>query len=400
MTPTEELSHIPETIAQLRSRIQDNALKGPIEALRESAENAARAWSGSNLGYHAVVYYAGLQPKPPGVLFSAEWGLEERWPVHVPDRGWQIMDKKAVIDEIISRAGGHDPRKFEALLEPIRADFDTIKQTVISVLSVILDEASDTFLQNKLQEIEKLIAPEPHFIAMRFLPKGQLMTRDSHALAQGLHVAPHQSVLALPWSADITEDAIEALDKAVRLSVNHLQRHERVVRDARQPEIANTWDSYDVMQVCQNGHQITAFADSQPQSRQDFCEKCGAETIDSCPSCENKIRGYRNIPRVIGFPDTPVPKYCIKCGTAYPWQQSSIDNLAEILRASELSPQDVEIIETALPYVLHDTPKTESSSLKVKRVLGKLGKPLYDISVKVITDIASETAKKTLGLPM
>jgi hypothetical protein len=30
--------------------------------------------------------------------------------------------------------------------------------------------------------------------------------------------------------------------------------------------------------------------------------------------------------------------------------------------------------------------------------MGKLGKPLYDISIKVVTDIASETAKKTIGL--
>jgi hypothetical protein len=42
--------------------------------------------------------------------------------------------------------------------------------------------------------------------------------------------------------------------------------------------------------------------------------------------------------------------------------------------------------------------RQRARSLKLKRVIGKLGKPLYDISIKVITDIASETAKKTLGL--
>jgi hypothetical protein len=93
-----------------------------------------------------------------------------------------------------------------------------------------------------------------------------------------------------------------------------------------------------------------------------------------------------------------VPKYCSYCGAAFPWQQSAIDNLTGIFRESDLSPQDIAIAEAALPDILQDTPKTESASLRLKRIMGKLGKPLYDISIKVVTDIASETAKKTIGL--
>jgi len=52
----------------------------------------------------------------------------------------------------------------------------------------------------------------------------------------------------------------------------------------------------------------------------------------------------------------------------------------------------------ALPDVVRNTAKPESASLRLKRILGKLGKPLYDIAIKVTTDVASETAKKTLGL--
>jgi hypothetical protein len=136
------------------------------------------------------------------------------------------------------------------------------------------------------------------------------------------------------------------------------------------------------MQVCVNGHQITIFAESQPQTCQAFCDTCGVKTVDTCPSCENKIRGFPHITGAFGLDELPVPKYCMRCGAAYPWQQSSIDNLKEILRESALSAHDVAIIEKALPDVLQETPKTESASLRVKRVLGKLGKPLYEISVK------------------
>jgi hypothetical protein len=378
--------------------MRDKALKNPLKALRQSAENAARAWSGSNLGYHSTVYYIDLQPKPPEVQFSIEWGLEERWPVHVPDRYWQMMDKEAVIDQIVSQAGGHDLKLIDAQLEPIRQAFDNLKQSVVSILSVKLKSVSDPYLEKKLQEIEKLTAPEPAKIALRLLRKGQIMTRDTLALGQGWCVAPHQSVLALPLSASATEEAIDGLENAVRLCASHLQRQQDTIRDAQSEiEVADK-DWYDVMQVCVNGHQITKYAESQPQTRQEFCDNCGAKTIDVCPGCENHIRGARHTVLV----DIPlsVPRYCIKCGAAYPWQQASIDNLKEILRESELSKHDVAIIETALPDVLQETPKTESASLRVKRVLGKLGKPFYEISVKVITDIASETAKKTLGLPL
>jgi hypothetical protein len=63
-----------------------------------------------------------------------------------------------------------------------------------------------------------------------------------------------------------------------------------------------------------------------------------------------------------------------------------------------LSQEELAIAEGTLSDVLQDTPRTESASLRLKRILGKLGKPLYDISIKVVTDIASDTTKKTLGL--
>jgi hypothetical protein len=72
--------------------------------------------------------------------------------------------------------------------------------------------------------------------------------------------------------------------------------------------------------------------------------------------------------------------------------------LKEILREGDLSEQDVLAAESTLPDVLRETPKTESASLKLRRLLNLLGKPTYDIAIKVVTDVASEAAKKTLGL--
>jgi hypothetical protein len=82
----------------------------------------------------------------------------------------------------------------------------------------------------------------------------------------------------------------------------------------------------------------------------------------------------------------------------YPWQAAAIENLREILLESELGSQDLDDLEKTLPDVVRDTPRTESASLKTKRILEKIAKPLYDVAIKVVTDVASETAKKTLGL--
>lgn len=167
-------------------------------------------------------------------------------------------------------------------------------------------------------------------------------------------------------------------------------------RDSSQ---GNDW--YDVMQICMNGHKITKYANSQPQERQKFCELCGAETIDKCPECNNSIRGFRHSGvRGVNYcqDDLPIPKYCIECGAAYPWQASRIENLKDILSESALSDQDIQDIETALPDIVCDTAKTEGASLRIKRILSSLGKDFYSITIKVISDIASETAKKTLGI--
>ena len=118
-----------------------------------------------------------------------------------------------------------------------------------------------------------------------------------------------------------------------------------------------------------------------------FCSQCGVDNISSCQHCQTPI-----------VYDRSRPAYCGGCGQPYPWQASAIENLRDILRESELAVEDREEIERALPDVLRDTPKTESAALKVKRLLGKVGKPFYDIAIKVVSDVASETAQKTMGL--
>ncbi len=83
--------------------------------------------------------------------------------------------------------------------------------------------------------------------------------------------------------------------------------------------------NYDTMQVCKNGHQITASFDSQPQWREEFCSRCGVATITKCEKCGEKIRGDYDDPdsSVILAIDLPVPENCHKCGNSYPWKKKN-----------------------------------------------------------------------------
>ncbi|MGD0764475.1 MAG: hypothetical protein ABR929_15065 [Roseiarcus sp.] len=57
VTINEELIATADETAEALARLRDSSLQKPLTALRAVCEEAKRAWSGSNLGYHASVYY-------------------------------------------------------------------------------------------------------------------------------------------------------------------------------------------------------------------------------------------------------------------------------------------------------------------------------------------------------
>lgn len=101
-------------------------------------------------------------------------------------------------------------------------------------------------------------------------------------------------------------------------------------------------DTYDVMQVCLNGHKITD-SYSKPQFRQAACDDCGAETIHQCPDCGTTIKGRYSG----GFAPSPgpdVPDHCHNCGEPYPWT----DEAGEFTEV-DASVLDSELSERAIP---------------------------------------------------
>ena len=118
-----------------------------------------------------------------------------------------------------------------------------------------------------------------------------------------------------------------------------------------------------------------------------------------CPECHTPIQGHYRSPGVLSIRETPVPNNCQGCGTAFPWRQDAIASAIEILQMQlEEEEQDATEVAELVPVIAIETPKTQLAALKLKRLMSKLAKPAYDVSIKVVSDLVSETTKETLGM--
>lgn len=91
--------------------------------------------------------------------------------------------------------------------------------------------------------------------------------------------------------------------------------------DRRRSRQEESWT--DVMQVCENGHLITRYGHSQPNSLRKRCAQCGAATITDCPQCNAPIPGHEHMPGMLYVDSDPPPSYCDNCGAAFPWTKES-----------------------------------------------------------------------------
>jgi Uncharacterized protein conserved in bacteria (DUF2321)/REase_DpnII-MboI len=75
----------------------------------------------------------------------------------------------------------------------------------------------------------------------------------------------------------------------------------------------------DVMLVCRNGHVITDRLRHSPDSDLVHCDRCGAGTLDRCPTCGHLLPGALPVPGLLPVGHLHPPAYCSLCGVAFPW---------------------------------------------------------------------------------
>lgn len=89
----------------------------------------------------------------------------------------------------------------------------------------------------------------------------------------------------------------------------------------------------DRMQVCRNGHVVTDRLASCPEHGTGHCDRCGATTVDRCPTC-GTVLIVTHLPGLFPLAAPRPPQYCADCGAAFPWVRPPA-RLSQALEALE-----------------------------------------------------------------
>ena len=152
---------------------------------------------------------------------------------------------------------------------------------------------------------------------------------------------------------------------------------------------------YDTAQICLNGHFITGSCVSSPEFKKNFCDKCGASTIDSCQKCKTPIRGYYN--GNISIAPFSVPSFCYACGQSYPWTEAKIKAAKDLAdELDKLKPDEKEALKKSIDDIIRDTPQTQVAAIRIKKLMVKAGAEAATFFRQILVDIASEAVKKQI----
>lgn len=153
--------------------------------------------------------------------------------------------------------------------------------------------------------------------------------------------------------------------------------------------------SYDVAQICENGHVINSWSMSSPEYNEKFCNKCGIPTITNCLHCKAVIRG--NILDDYPILNFEAPKFCSNCGNPYPWTQSRLTAAIELAGELEsIDENDKAILVKSINDLVKDTPSAPIAATRFKRIMVKVGKTTSSMFRDILVDVLSEAARKAL----
>ncbi len=230
----EELLRIADHLDRLADRGGEAAIQGPLERLKQAANEIGKAWGGSWLGYHSKVYYTNLEPPPPGAHFSQEWGLMDTYgSSRLGSHGdWLEFDGEVVKAAVHERAGIPDLEPSRKFNDEATREFDAEKMDVLSVLEIEISESTDPFLTRLKDEVDEQSVLSKDEVVEHLRPKGQVMTRDTIVFGQGQRVPPHIFVLSEVLAVQHTLKIVQGLAKFGRQAGSHLSRQRRQRRKA------------------------------------------------------------------------------------------------------------------------------------------------------------------------
>ncbi len=128
--PSEELLLTADKLDQIAQNGKFSQVEKPLNFLKKAAEEVHKAWSGSNLGYHANVYYRDFAPPPANVHFSPEWGLYGSL-VQDTKGDWEEYSWDNIEATIYKMAGNPDLTEIKTLSSQADETFENEKLNIL-----------------------------------------------------------------------------------------------------------------------------------------------------------------------------------------------------------------------------------------------------------------------------
>ena len=155
---------------------------------------------------------------------------------------------------------------------------------------------------------------------------------------------------------------------------------------------------FDTALICKNGHIINTSMQKYPADNQNFCSECVEKAISTCTKCGAKIKGD-NFAEMYEFNEYIIPSYCHNCGESYPWIGIGINSIMELIELQGgFTEEEKELFSKELTEITSDTPRIAVGILRIKKLTTKVGPDIKNMLINVLGNIATEYAKKELGL--
>jgi hypothetical protein len=210
-----EVETLIETLRSAEAKLKHDIDHGLTRAdrLREAVKIVGLASSGSWVGWHSRMYYGDYEQPPVNDSWDAEWGG-----LHGFSDIWRERTHAEVQTEVERRAG-LTLADLAATADRVREVCQPLQREVLTILSPICDIAgleTEAGLLGRLETLEWIVSPS-HYV--RAIAPKHMMSRDSHALNQGMHAPIHVDVDAAIVSNRSTLGTSEQfLHDAIRLA--------------------------------------------------------------------------------------------------------------------------------------------------------------------------------------
>jgi hypothetical protein len=112
------------------------------------------------------------------------------------------------------------------------------------------------------------------------------------------------------------------------------------------------------------------------------------------------VQGLRLITnqRPIRSPYKP-PNYCGECGTPFPWTAAALAAAKEYTDdLDQLSPEEKGALKGTFEDLTTDTARTPMAASRFRKFVNKIGPVAGDALHKIVVTVATEAAKKSMGL--